>query len=165
MAEQKKSLSEEIDELISQNYGLIVSQAKKFHPKNRDVLEEYIQVGCVGIVKAINTFNSDISKFSTYACRCIFNEIYSFVVKNNKHQNLVNEEIDIPSINKENIDDYLPDYLTEQEKLIIVMKINNFSKKEIAEKIGENEKVTTNIINKIMKKIKNANKTKNINGK
>lgn len=44
--------------------------------------EDYQQVGRIGLWKACSSYNADISKFSTYACKCIHNEIVMEFRKN-----------------------------------------------------------------------------------
>lgn len=61
--------------LAQRNLRLVVYIAKKFENTGMD-LEDLISVGTIGLMKAINTFNSDKNiKLATYASRCIENEI------------------------------------------------------------------------------------------
>ena len=63
------------DDLINGNLKLVLSILKKFIGKT-DNLDDLFQVGCLGLVKAIDNF--DISydvKLSTYACPMILGEI------------------------------------------------------------------------------------------
>ncbi len=61
--------------LIEHNLRLVVYIARRF--ENTGVgLEDLISIGTIGLIKAINTFNSGKSiKLATYASRCIENEI------------------------------------------------------------------------------------------
>lgn len=61
--------------LVERNLRLVVYIAKKF--ENTGVgLEDLISIGTIGLMKAINTFNTDKNiKLATYASRCIENEI------------------------------------------------------------------------------------------
>ena len=44
-----------------------------------------VQIGCIGLIKAINTFNpSKKIKLATYASRCIENEILMYLRRNSK---------------------------------------------------------------------------------
>lgn len=48
-------------------------------------IEDLISIGTIGLMKGVNTFNSDKKiKLATYASRCIENEILMFLRKNNK---------------------------------------------------------------------------------
>ena len=61
--------------LAQRNLRLVVYIAKKFENTGMD-LEDLISIGTIGLMKAINTFNTDKNiKLATYASRCIENEI------------------------------------------------------------------------------------------
>lgn len=62
------------EELISGNLRLVAFNTKKFQNTGYDT-EDLISVGTIGLIKAINTFNPEKSKFSVYASECINNEI------------------------------------------------------------------------------------------
>ena len=68
--------NEEAKQILAQrNLRLVVYIAKKFENTGMD-LEDLISVGTIGLMKAINTFNTDKNiKLATYASRCIENEI------------------------------------------------------------------------------------------
>ena len=70
--------------LVERNLRLVVYIAKKF--ENTGVgLEDLISIGTIGLMKAINTFNTDKNiKLATYASRCIENEILMFLRRSNK---------------------------------------------------------------------------------
>ena len=56
------------DELIEGNMKLVLSILKKFYNKT-DNLDDLFQVGCLGLVKAIDNFDTSYDvKLSTYAC-------------------------------------------------------------------------------------------------
>lgn len=70
--------------LIEHNLRLVVYIAKKFDNTGVGV-EDLISIGTIGLIKAINTFNSDKNiKLATYASRCIENEILMYLRRNNK---------------------------------------------------------------------------------
>ena len=61
--------------LIEHNLRLVAHVAKKYQG-NGEELEDLISIGTIGLIKAISTFNSERSaKLSTYAARCIDNEL------------------------------------------------------------------------------------------
>ena len=70
--------------LVERNLRLVVYIAKKF--ENTGIgIEDLISIGTIGLMKGVNTFNSDKKiKLATYASRCIENEILMFLRKNNK---------------------------------------------------------------------------------
>lgn len=74
-----KKLDEDADDvkqiLVERNLRLVVYIAKKFENTGMDI-EDLISIGTIGLMKAINTFNTDKNiKLATYASRCIENEI------------------------------------------------------------------------------------------
>ncbi len=70
--------------LVERNLRLVVYIAKKF--ENTGIgLEDLISIGTIGLMKGVNTFNSEKKiKLATYASRCIENEILMFLRKSNK---------------------------------------------------------------------------------
>ena len=72
------------DELIMSHLNLVRFLSAKF--KNRgEPLDDLVQVGTIGLIKAINTFDVDKNiKLATYASRCIENEILMYLRRNNK---------------------------------------------------------------------------------
>ena len=70
--------------LIEHNLRLVVYIAKKFDNTGEGV-EDLISIGTIGLIKAINTFNSGKNiKLATYASRCIENEILMYLRRNSK---------------------------------------------------------------------------------
>ena len=61
--------------LIERNLRLVTHIIKK-HQHLEEEPEDLISIGCIGLIKAITTFNSGKNtRLATYACRCIENEI------------------------------------------------------------------------------------------
>lgn len=70
--------------LIEHNLRLVVYIARKFDNTGVGV-EDLISIGTIGLIKAINTFNSEKKiKLATYASRCIENEILMYLRKNSR---------------------------------------------------------------------------------
>ena len=71
-------------ELIEHNLRLVVYIARRFENTGINI-EDLISIGTIGLIKAINTFNSGKNiKLATYASRCIENEILMYLRRNNK---------------------------------------------------------------------------------
>ena len=67
------------DELIYGNLRLVLSVLKKFAGKKENA-DDLFQVGCVGLIKAIDRFNLDLDvKFSTYAVPMILGELRRYL--------------------------------------------------------------------------------------
>ena len=61
--------------LIRHNLRLVVHVAKKYYAQSSDQ-EDLISIGTIGLMKAVDTFDSTRkARFSTYASRCIENEL------------------------------------------------------------------------------------------
>ena len=67
--------------LIEHNLRLVVYISKRFENTGIN-LEDLISIGTIGLIKAVNTFNSRKNiKLATYASRCIENEILMYLRK------------------------------------------------------------------------------------
>ena len=71
--------------LIEHNLRLVVYIAQKFD--NTGVgMEDLISIGTIGLIKAVTTFNPQkASRLSTYAARCIENELLMYFRAKKKH--------------------------------------------------------------------------------
>ena len=70
-------------ELIYGNLRLVLSIIQRFTGR-RDNLDDLFQVGCIGLVKAVDNFNTELDvKFSTYAVPMIIGEIRRYLRDNN----------------------------------------------------------------------------------
>lgn len=75
----KNGDSEAMNKLIEMNLPLVMSISKKFLNRGYEY-EDIFQIGSIGLVKAINNFNTDYNvKFSTYAVPMIIGEIKRFL--------------------------------------------------------------------------------------
>ena len=68
-------------EVINDNIPLIRHIAKKFYNVSE---EDLMQVGTIGLLKALKNFREGSVKFSTYAYDYIFGEMYDYVNKERK---------------------------------------------------------------------------------
>ena len=75
----KSGDTEAMNKLIELNLPLVTSISKKFINRGYDY-EDIYQIGCMGLVKAINNFDNNYNvKFSTYAVPMIIGEIKRFL--------------------------------------------------------------------------------------
>ncbi len=71
------------EELISGNLRLVLSVIQRFTGRGEN-LDDLFQVGCIGLIKAIDNFNTELLvKFSTYAVPMIIGEIRRYLRDNN----------------------------------------------------------------------------------
>lgn len=70
-------------ELICGNLRLVLSIVQRFSGR-RENLDDLFQVGCIGLMKAIDNFNTELDvKFSTYAVPMIIGEVRRYLRDNN----------------------------------------------------------------------------------
>ena len=70
-------------ELILGNLRLVLSVIQRFSSR-RESLDDLFQVGCIGLIKAIDNFNVALDvKFSTYAVPMIIGEVRRYLRDNN----------------------------------------------------------------------------------
>ena len=71
------------DELISGNLKLVLSVIQRFANRGENP-DDLFQVGCIGLIKAIDNFNVDLGvRFSTYSVPMIIGEIRRYLRDNN----------------------------------------------------------------------------------
>ena len=71
------------DELISGNLKLVLSVIQRFSNRGENP-DDLFQVGCIGLIKAIDNFNVDLGvRFSTYSVPMIIGEIRRYLRDNN----------------------------------------------------------------------------------
>lgn len=79
----KKGDMEARELYIKGNLRLVLSVIKRFSASNENA-DDLFQIGCIGLMKAIDNFNVDMDvKFSTYAVPMIIGEIRRYLRDNN----------------------------------------------------------------------------------
>ncbi|MDF1496237.1 RNA polymerase sporulation sigma factor SigK [Caproiciproducens sp. CPB-2] len=84
------------NELIEHNLRLVAHIIKKYYANSNDQ-DDLISIGTIGLIKAVNTFDSSKGiRLSSYAARCIENEVLMFFRSSKKTaQDIsINEPID-----------------------------------------------------------------------
>ena len=91
--EEKDALFERIkagdeaakEEYIRGNLRLVLSVIKRFSGSNENA-DDLFQIGCIGLIKAVNTFHVDRgSRLATHAAKCIENEILMLLRASKKY--------------------------------------------------------------------------------
>lgn len=73
------------DVLIERNLRLVAHVVKKYQSLDED-LDDLISIGTIGLIKAVSTFDSKkATRLSTYAARCIDNELLMMLRSKKKH--------------------------------------------------------------------------------
>ncbi len=71
------------DRMIASNLRLVLSVVQKFSNRGEN-LDDLFQVGCIGLIKAIDNFNENLDvRFSTYGVPMIIGEIRRYLRDNN----------------------------------------------------------------------------------
>ena len=165
--------------LIEHNLRLVAHIVKKYEIKDK-ITDDLISIGTIGLIKGIDSFKNDKNiKLTTYAAKCIQNEILMYFRNNKKHNNDVSlndtigydkdgNEINLIDIiksddedivdmlhNKDSIDtliEYL-DILNEREKEIIIKRYGLFNNKELTQKeISSKLKISRSYVSRIEKR-------------
>lgn len=149
LEEMQKGSLEARNTLIIHNMRLVAHIAKKYQNSEED-MEEMISIGTIGLIKAVMTFHPEKgSRLSTYAARCIDNELLMHLrnrrkvarevsiyepIGTDKEGNQINfmdiiesEEPDVVERMDKNgkisrLKKLLPEILTEREQEIIILR-------------------------------------------
>ncbi len=115
--------------LIEKNLRLVAYIAKKYSSSNIDA-DDLISIGTIGLIKAINTFNSDKGiRLATYASRCIENEILMVIRNSKKLTNEISLEEPIGVDKEGNEISFLDIVSQDDEDVIESVEINTQVKK------------------------------------
>jgi len=74
--DDRQKAKEAKDKLIMHNLRLVAHITKKYQSSPED-MEDFISIGIIGLIKAIDSFDAGRGRLATYACRCIDNAILS----------------------------------------------------------------------------------------
>lgn len=129
------------DILVNHNLRLVAHIVKKYSGAGE--ADDLLSVGSIGLIKAINSFEYEKgTQLSTYAARCIENEILMLLRVNKKHKNVASLQETLGQ-DKEGNDIELLDVLPSQdEDLDLVVEGNiiiDKIKKLIEEKLTQRE--------------------------
>lgn len=162
-------LTKEQQELVEKNHNLIYYALNKFSvPK-----EEYYGICAIGLCKAACTYNSQASRFSTYALSVILNEIrmgkrqerkqakLNYISMDEEWANTKEGSVTLHEIlsTKMDVEDEiisfkLPDILTPDEMRVVKYLYMDYKQKEIAEIIGVCQPVVSRRIKSIKNKLR-----------
>ncbi|MEH7114516.1 sigma-70 family RNA polymerase sigma factor [Neobacillus niacini] len=94
-------MESEKNSLVENNIGLAAHIAHKYYmtltPKSYFVFDDIFQEACIGLLKASRTFKEDKGKFSTYAGKCIANEILQYIRKQKRKLIWYHLENEVPT--------------------------------------------------------------------
>lgn len=167
------------DVLIERNLRLVAHIAKKYQNVDED-MEDLISIGTIGLIKAIDSFDAGKGKLSTYASRCIDNELLMLLrakkktsrevslyepIGTDKEGNEINlldvieqEQVDIVErMEAENQIGHLPELirgrLSDREKQIIVLRYGLAGGQEVTQReIGKRLGISRSYVSRIEKR-------------
>lgn len=119
------------DVIIESNLRLVASIVYKKFPSNGYDLDDLFQVGCMGLMDAVDGYKLDKNiSFTTFAYRCIYNKIYTFMNNNRKKLESVSienyfEEDDTKIFEPASDMNVINDYETREEYAIIRRLLDN----------------------------------------
>ncbi len=165
--------------LIERNLRLVAHIAKKYQNVDEE-MEDLISVGCIGLIKAIDTFDAGKGRLATYACRCIDNELLMLLRSKKKTSREVSlfepigkdregNEIHLVDVieqqqpdiiecmerdkNVRKLQGLMNGYLTEREKQILILRYGLQGKAEATQnEIGEQLGISRSYVSRIEKK-------------
>lgn len=167
--------------LIERNLRLVAHIAKKYQNVDEE-MEDLISIGTIGLIKAVSSFDSSKGKLSTYASRCIDNELLMLLrskkktskevslyepIGTDKEGNEINlldiiesEQIDVIdkmelAVNLKKLGGILQN-LEEREKEIIFLRYGLATGKEVTQReIGEKLGISRSYVSRIEKRALN----------
>lgn len=165
--------------LVERNLRLVVHIVKKYQNADEDI-EDFISIGCIGLIKAIKTFDEKKGRLATYACRCIENELLMFLRGKKKSSREVSlfepigqdkegNEIHLVDVIEQNQPDIVESMelsgnikrllvlmdtdLTDRERQIIIMRYGLYGNREVTQnEIGEALGISRSYVSRIEKK-------------
>ena len=172
-------------DILMKKYGTLVDKyAKEYYFKNKNIgieIEDLYQEGMLGVVMALNDYNSSDTLFYTYASLCIRREMERLVKSSKRKKHMIlNESISLSTnVYYEDdvyLEDIIPsDYNLEEnfsgdellrilnklkykfndiDSMIFELKFNFFTTREISILLGISYKFVDNRLRKIRKIVK-----------
>lgn len=139
--EMSEGSKEARNTLIEHNLRLVAHIVKKFENKNTET-DDLISIGTIGLIKGIDSYKNNLkTKITTYAARCIENEILMFYRSNKRNLNNVSlsdsigfdkdgNEMNLIDVLKNNSHDMADDLHTKDNIELLVKYLNNLSSRE-----------------------------------
>ena len=136
--------------------------------------EDIIQTGMLGLCKAAETWSEEKSEFSTWACKCIRNEILNEFRRRKKHQGILSLDYEVDCgdgekttfgdfcVGDEDVQyadiDYATDHLSPKENQIITLKQSGMSIEDIATTTGSTRQYVWKVVRKLKHLIEQSNR-------
>ena len=123
-------------ELIERNLRLVAHIAKKYKAPGRD-LDDLIQIGSIGLIKAVNTYTPSRAKtLAGYAGRCLENEILMHLRSERKRRGEVSLEEPI-GVDRDGSEITVADVLGTEEDAVFGDVIGRLTAERLRRKVDE----------------------------
>lgn len=154
--------TEQLDFVMESNMGLVVLVAKSFNPRNSDELDEFIQLGRIGMWKAIGKHDPSRAKLSTLIWHYVRWEILRYLKKRKRLEIQLDESLPIEDnlTVDSSIWEYLPDCLTYNEHGVIKLRLQGHTFVDIGNEMGYSRGWANNTFKTALQKINHANQEK-----
>lgn len=132
--------------------------ARSFKPRTKEELDDLVQIGTIGLLKAIRKHDPAKGKLTTIAWGYIRWEIMRYL--NAQSNALTSQEIIVQSqssIDAEHLWEYLPDTLSKLEKDTVMLKTKGYNFEDIGKQLGYTRGWTNKVYKSAVRKIQNAN--------
>ena len=134
-------------QLIEDNMNLVHFLISRYYPTFIHD-EDLAQTGMVGLCKAADSWREDGVKFSTFASKCILNEINTEFKRRKKHNGVLSLDYEVgenstfkdvlvgdEDVAYVNFDEFTS-MLTDEEKLVFELQTEGYSTEEIGRETG-----------------------------
>jgi DNA-directed RNA polymerase specialized sigma subunit len=148
----KNKLPDKESKLIEEHRELVISEVIETLNSKSD-LEDYIQVGFIGLIKAHRKFDPEKGCFENYAKTCVKNEVMASLKKKVK-KTVYHKKSDKPDVA---VWEVVPDSLSDTEKAVLKMKCQNYTNKEIADMLYLTKPYVKEVYRNCIKKLRIAN--------
>jgi RNA polymerase sigma factor (sigma-70 family) len=144
------------NELIQKYYGLVLNIVNTFNPRNEFERADFIQEGCIALLRAIRQHDAKRGKISTLAWKYITNALIGYKRKTYEHE--VSNSFEEPTFEYINqLWEIIPNNLSEIEKIIVYMRYKGYTFQEIGKEIKYTKSWVSQIFKKAVSKIQKAN--------
>jgi len=147
------------EQLVQENTGFVIKIAKSFNPSNATELDEYIQSGRIGLLKAIRLYNPKLGyKLCSLAGKYIVWEILNYIKSQKKYANNVQLIYSSSYNTPEELWEFMPDSMTDSERKAFQLRHEGNTYAEIGQKCGGYSRGWANRLCKsAIDKVKKAN--------
>lgn len=143
---------------LLKNIKIVGAQANHFAPNNVCDRNDYMQTGCIALLRAMRKRDPTKGKLTTYSWRMIYRDIKKkqsekFKANYTKPE-IKRNDFSLPTFHLWEI---IPDGMTDQEMKVIELKLDNFNVRQIAKKMEIKCKEVEEIFASACQKIREAN--------